>query len=80
MKASFSAPSDNPGSHLDVVSVSVIVRSQSDIILDSVRRIYASMNYVNIDLDNGLSPEQRQASILSRVATSITFQKHLIFI
>ena len=23
------------------------------------------MNYVNIDLDNGLSPEQRQASIQS---------------
>ena len=25
--------------------------------------VYASMNYVNIDLDNGLSSEQRQASI-----------------
>ena len=36
--------------------------------------IYASMNYVNIDLDNGLSPEQRQASIQSRAETSITFQ------
>ena len=34
-------------------------------------RIYA---YVNIDLDNGLSPEQRQASIQSRAETSITFQ------
>ena len=32
------------------------------------------MNYVNIDLDNGLSPEQRQASIQSRAETSITFQ------
>ena len=37
-------------------------------------RIYASMNYVSIDLDNGLSPEQRQASIQSRAETSITFQ------
>ena len=37
-------------------------------------RIYASMNYVNIDLDNGLSPEQRQDSIQSRVESSITFQ------
>ena len=37
-------------------------------------RIYASMNYVNIDLDNGLSPEQRQASIQSRAETPITFQ------
>ena len=37
-------------------------------------RIYASMNYVNIDLDNGLSPEQRQASIQSRDETSIIFQ------
>ena len=27
------------------------------------------MNYVNIDLDNGLSPEQRQASIQSRAET-----------
>ena len=36
--------------------------------------IYASMNYVNIDLDNGLSPEQRQASIQSCAETSITFQ------
>ena len=32
------------------------------------------MNYVNIDLDNGLSPEQRQASIQSRAEISITFQ------
>ena len=32
------------------------------------------MNYVNIDLDNGLSPEQPQASIQSRAETSITFQ------
>ena len=32
------------------------------------------MNYVNIDLDNGLSPEQHQASIQSRAETSITFQ------
>ena len=31
-------------------------------------------NYVNIDLDNGLSPEQCQASIQSRAETSITFQ------
>ena len=30
--------------------------------------------HVNIDLDNGLSPEQRQASIQSRAETSITFQ------
>ena len=37
-------------------------------------RIYASVSYVNIDLDNGLSPEQRQASIQSRAETSITFQ------
>ena len=37
-------------------------------------RIYASMNYVDIDLDNGLSPEQRQASIQSRAEASITFQ------
>ena len=36
--------------------------------------IYASMNYINIDLDNGLSPEQRQAIIQSRAETSITFQ------
>ena len=32
------------------------------------------MNYVNIDLDNGLSPEQRQASVQSRAETSITIQ------
>ena len=32
------------------------------------------MNYVNIDLDNGLSPEQRQASVQARAETSITFQ------
>ena len=32
------------------------------------------MNYVNTDLDNGLSPEQRQASNQSRAETSITFQ------
>ena len=32
------------------------------------------MNYVNIDLDNGLSPEQRQASTQSRAETSIIFQ------
>ena len=32
------------------------------------------MNYVNIDLDNGLSPEQRQDSIQSRAESSITFQ------
>ena len=32
------------------------------------------MNYVNIDLDNGLSHEQRQANIQSRAETSITFQ------
>ena len=32
------------------------------------------MNYVNIDLDNDMSPEQRQASIQSRAETSITFQ------
>ena len=37
------------------------------------------MNYVNIDLDNGLSPEERQASVQSRAETSITL-KHLIFI
>ena len=32
------------------------------------------MKYVNIDLDNGLSPEQRKASVQSRAETSITFQ------
>ena len=32
------------------------------------------MNYVNIGLDSGLSPEQRQASVQSRAETSITFQ------
>ena len=32
------------------------------------------MNYVTIDLDNDLSPEQRQASIQFRAETSITFQ------
>ena len=32
------------------------------------------MNYVNIDLDNGLSPEQRQASVQSRAENSITIQ------
>ena len=32
------------------------------------------MNYVNIDLDIGLSPEQRQVSVQSRAETSITFQ------
>ena len=32
------------------------------------------MNSVNIDLDNGLSPEQFQASIQSRAETSIIFQ------
>ena len=37
-------------------------------------RIYALMNCVNIDLDNGLLPEQLQASIQSRAETSITFQ------
>ena len=37
-------------------------------------RIYASMNYVNIGLENGLSPEQRQAIIQLRAETSITFQ------
>ena len=37
-------------------------------------RIYAPMNYVNIDLDNGLSPKQRQASIQSRAETSIISQ------
>ena len=32
------------------------------------------MNYINIDLDSGLSPEQRQASIQSHAETSIIFQ------
>ena len=32
-------------------------------------RIYASMNYVNIDLGNGLLPAQRQASIQFRAET-----------
>ena len=32
------------------------------------------MNYVNIDLDNGLPPEQRQGSIQSYAETSIIFQ------
>ena len=32
------------------------------------------MNCVNIDLDNGLSPEKRQASIESHAEISITFQ------
>ena len=32
------------------------------------------MNYVIIDSDDGLSPEQRQASIQSRAETSISFQ------
>ena len=80
LKASFSALSDNPDSHLDDVicfcycTIFMIIEWHDTRFSHADWRIYASMNYVNIDLDNGLSPEQRQAIIQSRAKTSITFQ------